>query len=72
MSCATVVQAPYRPPEHDTSTPARPSLRALYEFNGNGIDELTFKKDDVIFVVSEEKDGWYEGELNGKKGADIL
>jgi len=64
------VPAPFRPAEIDLSVPARPSLRALYDYKGNGIDELTFKKDDIIFIVAEEDAGWYSGELNGAKGEE--
>jgi hypothetical protein len=62
------VKEPYRPMAFDPGSVQRPSLRALYDFKGNGIDELSFKAGDVIFVVQEEREGWYQGELNGKRG----
>jgi hypothetical protein len=52
----------------DAGSVQRPSLRALYDFKGNGIDELSFKAGDVIFVVQDEREGWFQGELNGKRG----
>jgi hypothetical protein len=63
-----IVPDPYRPPDVDPNAPVRDQLKALYDFNGNGIDELTFHAGDVISVIDPESDGWYRGELNGKKG----
>ncbi|XP_038639539.1 GRB2-related adaptor protein 2-like [Scyliorhinus canicula] len=40
---------------------------AKYEFNGAGEDELSFKKDDVLKVLSTEED-WYKAELYGHEG----
>jgi myosin-1 len=62
------VPEPYRPPDVDPNALVRDQLKALYDFNGNGIDELTFKAGDVISVIDPESDGWYRGELRGKKG----
>jgi hypothetical protein len=41
---------------------------ALYPFNANNSDELTFQKHDVIAVIDREDIDWWEGELNGKTG----
>ena len=62
------VPVPPRPAELDMSIPVRPQLRALYDFKGNGVDELSFRSGDVINVIQEEDGGWYNGELNGQKG----
>ena len=40
---------------------------ALYNFNG-GSDELSFQVGDVILVLNEVLEGWWLGELDGKKG----
>uniref|UniRef100_UPI00398F6752 GRB2-related adapter protein 2-like n=1 Tax=Pristiophorus japonicus TaxID=55135 RepID=UPI00398F6752 len=40
---------------------------AKYEFTGSGEDELSFKKDDVLKVLSTEDD-WYKAELHGLEG----
>ena len=46
--------------------------RGLYDYPANGPDELSFKEDDVIHIVSRNPngvdDGWYMGELDGKTG----
>jgi len=42
-------------------------VRALYSFSG-ATDELSFKAGDEIIVVSEVLDGWWMGELSGKRG----
>ena len=46
--------------------------RGLYDYPANGPDELSFKEDDVIHIVSRSPngvdDGWYLGELDGKTG----
>ncbi|XP_059809565.1 GRB2-related adapter protein-like [Hypanus sabinus] len=40
---------------------------AKYEFNGAGEDELSFRKNDVLKVLSTEDD-WYKAELHGREG----
>ncbi|KAG2005809.1 cell division control protein 25 [Coprinopsis cinerea AmutBmut pab1-1] len=40
---------------------------AVYDFNGS-VDELSFKAGTDITVLNEVVDGWWMGEINGKKG----
>ncbi|XP_051899280.1 GRB2-related adaptor protein 2-like [Pristis pectinata] len=40
---------------------------AKYEFTGAGEDELSFRKDDILKVLSTEED-WYKAELHGREG----
>jgi len=47
---------------------ARSMLKAMFDCKGNGIDELAFKTGDLIAILKNEQDGWYEGELNGQRG----
>ena len=46
--------------------------KGLYDYGANGNDELSFKEDDVIHIISRSPngmdDGWWMGELNGKTG----
>ena len=42
-------------------------VRALYDFSGSS-DELRFKTGDEIVVTNEVLDGWWMGEMKGKKG----
>jgi len=46
--------------------------KGLYDYDANGSDELSFKEDDVIHIISRSPngmdDGWWMGELGGKKG----
>ena len=46
--------------------------KGLYDYSANGKDELSFKEDDVIHIVSRSPngvdDGWWMGELNGHTG----
>lgn len=60
------VPVPPRPQTIESSN--RPKLRALYDYEGNGVDELGFKAGDMIMMVSDAADGWYNGSLNGKSG----
>lgn len=41
---------------------------ALHDFSAGSSDELTFKTGDHIVVLNEVLDGWWMGELGGKKG----
>lgn len=45
----------------------RKTVRALYDFSG-AADELSFKVGDEILVVNEVLEGWWMGELDGRKG----
>jgi len=43
-------------------------VRALYDFQGSDDAELSFNVDDKIIIIFENEDGWYYGDLKGKKG----
>ncbi|KAG5643177.1 hypothetical protein DXG03_001381 [Asterophora parasitica] len=49
------------------SLQGRKTVRAVHSFSG-GADELTFSAGDEIVVVNEVLEGWWMGELYGKKG----
>ena len=40
----------------------------MYEYSAQQDDELTMKVGDVIRSVVKMDGGWWEGELNGKRG----
>ena len=44
--------------------------RALYQYTARKDDELSFKKDDIITVITKKLNyrGWWKGKLNGKSG----
>jgi hypothetical protein len=63
------VKAPTQP--GSVQTVARSMLRAMYDCKGNGIDELGFKTGDLITILKDVVDGWYEGELKGKRGTFV-
>ena len=44
--------------------------RAIYDYEARAIDELSFKRHDIIKVLGrdEEDEGWYKGVLNGREG----
>jgi outer membrane biosynthesis protein TonB len=44
------------------------SARALYDFDAQDETELEFKEGDIIKVISQIDDAWYEGERDGKVG----
>ncbi|OCT85502.1 growth factor receptor-bound protein 2 [Xenopus laevis] len=39
----------------------------MYEFNASGEDELSFKKGDILKILSSD-DNWYKSELHGSEG----
>lgn len=51
-------------PQADT----RPKCRALYAHTGQTATELSFQAGDVIYILKKDPGGWWEGELNGKRG----
>lgn len=62
------VTEPFRPPETDENLSVREQVRAIYTFEGNGVDELSFREGDVLDVIDPEEDGWYRCQMKGKKG----
>ncbi|XP_073530202.1 CD2-associated protein isoform X2 [Phyllobates terribilis] len=56
--------------ETDSKPKAKESCRALYNYDGNSDDELSFKEGDIIHLISKDggDPGWWRGELNGKEG----
>nr|XP_030112837.3 unconventional myosin-If [Taeniopygia guttata] len=45
-----------------------PRCRALYQYIGQDVDELSFNVGDVIDILMEDASGWWKGQLHGKEG----
>ncbi|CAB4380587.1 unnamed protein product [Rhizophagus irregularis] len=43
-------------------------VRALYDFNSNDSSSLSFKRDDIIQVLTQLESGWWDGLCNGERG----
>lgn len=43
-------------------------VMALYPYQAQNEDELSFEKGDVISVLAKEETAWWRGELNGVSG----
>ncbi|KAI0776612.1 hypothetical protein BD413DRAFT_225051 [Trametes elegans] len=52
----------------EKSPQGRKRVVALHDFAAASVDELSFKTGDHIEVLSEVLDGWWMGELDGKRG----
>ncbi|XP_053319961.1 unconventional myosin-If [Spea bombifrons] len=48
--------------------PAGPRCRAVYQYIGQDVDELSFSVNDVIDILLEDPSGWWKGRLHGKEG----
>ncbi|XP_069832748.1 unconventional myosin-If isoform X2 [Dendropsophus ebraccatus] len=48
--------------------PACPRCRAIYQYIGQDVDELSFNVNDVIDILLEDASGWWKGRLRGKEG----
>lgn len=42
--------------------------KVLFEYDAEADDELTLKEGDFIRNVVKKEDGWWEGELHGRRG----
>ncbi|KAF8656654.1 hypothetical protein AX16_002458 [Volvariella volvacea WC 439] len=50
-------------PEFDTFF-----CRALYDYTPSQTSELSFRRNDVIEVLSQQPSGWWDGLLGGSRG----
>ncbi|XP_052558655.1 unconventional myosin-If isoform X1 [Tympanuchus pallidicinctus] len=61
-----------RPPPASRPKPlpkaAVPRCRALYQYVGQDVDELSFNVGDVIDILLEDISGWWKGRLHGREG----
>ncbi|XP_061452006.1 unconventional myosin-Ie isoform X4 [Rhineura floridana] len=57
-----------RPKPHPKPKPQVPQCRALYAYDAQDTDELSFNANDVIDIVKEDPAGWWTGRLRGKQG----
>lgn len=63
-------KAPPPPPPQPVqpATPAEPTYKALFDFQAQGANQLSIKKDEIVIVVTKEGNGWY---LAKKPGTSI-
>ncbi|MEJ1269870.1 myosin IE [Cricetulus griseus] len=45
-----------------------PRCRALYQYIGQDVDELSFNVNEVIEILMEDDSGWWKGRLHGQEG----
>lgn len=41
---------------------------AVYDYQADKADELSFSENAIIYVIKKNDDGWYEGVMNGVQG----
>ncbi|XP_054858466.1 unconventional myosin-Ie [Eublepharis macularius] len=57
-----------RPKPQPKPKPQVPQCRALYAYDAQDTDELSFNANDVIDILKEDPSGWWMGRLRGKQG----
>ncbi|XP_056331104.1 myosin IEb [Danio aesculapii] len=57
-----------RPKPSPKPVPRTPRCKALYAYDAQDTDELSFQQDDIIEILSEDPSGWWQGRLRGKEG----
>eukprot|EP00128_Syssomonas_multiformis_P007324 Colp12_sorted_trinity150504_noHs@29259 len=43
-------------------------VRALYSYDAQGEEELSFREGDIITIVNQDDEAWWEGTLDGRAG----
>ncbi|KAK9454893.1 P-loop containing nucleoside triphosphate hydrolase protein [Dipodascopsis uninucleata] len=65
------VQPPPPPPPPQTAqaaAPAEPTFKALFDFQAQGSNQLSIKKDEIVIVIHKEGNGWW---LAKKPGSSV-
>uniref|UniRef100_A0A8C9SHQ9 Osteoclast-stimulating factor 1 n=1 Tax=Scleropages formosus TaxID=113540 RepID=A0A8C9SHQ9_SCLFO len=57
-----------RPKPAPKPKPQVQQCKALYAYDAQDTDELSFNADDIIDIVKEDASGWWTGRLRGKQG----
>ncbi|KAI4830800.1 hypothetical protein KUCAC02_002407 [Chaenocephalus aceratus] len=57
-----------RPKPVPKPKPQVPQCKALYAYDAQDTDELSFNADDLIDIIKEDASGWWIGRLRGKQG----
>uniref|UniRef100_A0A8C5MPZ5 Myosin IE n=1 Tax=Leptobrachium leishanense TaxID=445787 RepID=A0A8C5MPZ5_9ANUR len=57
-----------RPKPQPKPKPQVPQCKALYAYDAQDTDELSFNANDVIEIIKEDTSGWWTGRLRGKQG----
>ncbi|KAF9366686.1 hypothetical protein BGX34_010361 [Mortierella sp. NVP85] len=61
-------QPPPPPPPVPSRKKQQKQVRALYNFEATGEGELSLQKGDVVRIIEEIDEGWWEGEMVDSKG----
>ncbi|XP_033978047.1 unconventional myosin-Ie-like [Trematomus bernacchii] len=57
-----------RPKPAPKPKPRAPHCRALYAYDAQDTDELSFNAEEVIEILTEDPSGWWFGRLRGREG----
>ncbi|XP_072471714.1 unconventional myosin-Ie [Notamacropus eugenii] len=57
-----------RPKPQPKPKPQVPQCKALYAYDAQDTDELSFNANDIIDILKEDPSGWWTGRLRGKQG----
>ncbi|OCT89536.1 unconventional myosin-Ie [Xenopus laevis] len=57
-----------RPKPQPKPKPHVPQCKALYAYDAQDTDELSFNANDIIEIIKEDGSGWWTGKLRGKQG----
>ncbi|XP_063782260.1 unconventional myosin-Ie isoform X1 [Pseudophryne corroboree] len=57
-----------RPKPQPKPKPHVPQCKALYAYDAQDTDELSFNANDIIEIIKEDTSGWWTGRLRGKQG----
>ncbi|XP_067932052.1 unconventional myosin-Ie-like isoform X2 [Watersipora subatra] len=55
-------------PKSAQPKPSLPKVKALYAYDAQDTEELSFNQSDMIDVIKENENGWWLGRLRGREG----
>ena len=67
-AAAAPAPTPTPAPAASSSSSSARRAKVTFDYTANDGDELSLRVGDIVVIISEESEGWWKAELNGRQG----